>query len=224
MNFKQKRIRNDSNQRLTLLPSAIFATKITKKSVSRKTHSFINIQYSQNQTCEASKPNWHKSKNPLFLETFKSIFNENPLKQSAFSTSKALIDSIRIKNSQFKRQRSRVESLDNLLQQCNDIQEESKTARCSLSGQQTVKNSIQRLEKSIDKCQEKFDDSIINKRSENSLREDAKIMKQQLGIVIEKYSKSKKKIWKFSTPAITKRTEKLLASVENGFKSRKHLQ
>jgi hypothetical protein len=194
LNQRIKRILNNPTRRLTM-PNENESVLRMKKPRNRKTNSFLDQkQIFGLQKQDFMNKNTRKSFN---LNKISSIFEDSPSKVSLNSGSKESkykdLVNYNIRKIQLRRQRSRVESLDNLVQKCSDIQEDSKTSRVRLACQK-ANDSANRLKKSIEKCQEKSLELINKNTTEKSLRADAKMLRQQLGLVTEKYRKKNYKI------------------------------
>ena len=224
MSFRLRRIRNESTKRVNAGNNPVEIMQDARKS-NRRANSFLNHGGFQ---CHRSEDRYsaHKSRKSLILNNFPSIFADSPSKQSFHSLQKELksensLNNLKTRDSQLKKKQKRVESLNNLLLECSNIQEQAKTTRVSLSSNRKVKESIHKLRVFIEKHEEKSLEKINHKNSEILVKGDIKILRDELGVETSRHRLTNKRIWKFSTPAITKKTEKLLASVETKLNPKK---
>ncbi|OMJ89339.1 hypothetical protein SteCoe_8543 [Stentor coeruleus] len=163
---------------------------------------------------------------PVVIKIYPSIFNLSNCKKTLSRDNSGSNSVQRAKNygKQLLKQHSRLESLNFLVKHCEDIQEEGKTSRSLIKQNRKANDSINRIKRDIQCCQNISVDAVNKQKSVKNMRIDAQIMRIELGIETEKYNGKNKRIWKFVTPAITKRTEKLMKSVEKHLESRKNLR
>lgn len=121
---------------------------------------------------------------------------------------------IRVKKVDLKK--TRVESLEKIMQKCIDVKSNFDSRR-TLRSCQKFNDSAKDLRSSIEKCRNT--DALVNMSlsSEKLLRADSKIIRDQLSYT-EKLTKRERSVWKFPACGISKKTEKLIAEVANKFK------
>lgn len=107
----------------------------------------------------------------------------------------------------------RLDSLDHLVKKCTDIRSDFNSSN-ALNGIKNYSDSMGSLGKAIEKFQ--FDD-ITNAHeevleSEELMRNDSRNIRQQISYV-ENIRKRSKQVWKFQSHAISRKTERLVASI-----------
>lgn len=215
-----RKMRNSMNRRLTVVDNSLSKSR---KPYTRNTDSFLDPARFETKLLSDHKK--HKPRGSMHPYKLNSLFNDSPSKNSLVSLQipKPLDSPIKFKIIKSGDQKIQIESLDSLLKKCNDIQEDSKTSRV-LIGYNKVNSSMRKLRRSIEKYQEDIVEKASQETAEKSLRVDAKILRLQLNLEADKLVIRHKKIWKFSTPSITKKTQKLIEFVDKEFGSRKILQ
>lgn len=151
----------------------------------------------------------HKeSKFQIFFSNL-TVFSASPTKSRNDSEIRSKI---------LTRNRTRVESLDNLMKKCNDFNEEVKsTKQISIYNKEAGK-SIKRIRKSLNLYSENSQEI-----SSKGLKKDAQVLNDHLSLAT-KNLKTAGKVWKFSSRNISKKTEKLMEQVKHQLTSRKRLR
>lgn len=200
----------------TSILNRLYFRKESKGPVSFFNESHINLK--EENKIQDSAPN-----DSVILKIYPSIFNLSNAKKTLSRKNSGSNSVQRARNcgKQLLKQHSRLESLNFLVRHCENIQEEEKTSRVLLKQNRKASDLINRIKKDIHYCQNISVDAVNKQKSAKNMRIDAQIMRLELGIETEKYNGRNKRIWKFATPAITKRTEKLIQSVEKHLESRK---
>ncbi|OMJ82006.1 hypothetical protein SteCoe_17389 [Stentor coeruleus] len=162
----------------------------------------------------------------LSSHAYQSIFNSSNSKNIlTHDTSSPLSLQPKTKTrNHIKKHHTRIESLDILVKHCESMRVASKTSRILLKHNRKACNSIKRIKKDIESCQKINPELASTQKTERNLKMDAQILRLELGLETEKHQGKRKKIWKFATPAITKKTERLIQAIEKHFESRKNLK
>lgn len=206
-------------------PIHIIPQRVHFRRKSRVSDSFIQENHYL-RLSEPYNPNDLPPLDPSIFQPYYSIFNssnsKNTLSRDHSSPNSA--QRPRYSRKLVKKLHSRVESLNLLVKQCVNIQEDGKTSRILLKHSKKACDSILRIKKDIESCQEISHDIISSEKSVKNMKIDAQALRLQLGIDTEKHKGKKKRIWKFVSPALTKKTEKLIMSVEKKLESRKSLR
>lgn len=116
-----------------------------------------------------------------------------------------------------------IDSLNNLVQKCIKVRSDFYNPN-ALSGIKNYSDSMGNLKKAIEKCQ--FEEQHRNDteplQSEDILRDDSKMLRQQM-CYVENLRKKSKQVWKFQSHAISRRTERLVASIARKLNERNFL-
>ncbi len=156
------------------------------------------------------KPFRNSLSTPYSLSIFSSPQKEKSNQSLKSSQSSSKLTSS--KNAQKKQMR--VESLSNIMQRCTKVKEAFYFQDIFMRHWR-FNQDLCKLEKAIEKC--KDPDSLSPLKSEVILRSDSRALRQQLSFS-EKHRKQTKGIWKYTSPAISKKTNKLVASVAKKLK------
>ena len=149
-------------------------------------------------------------------ESIFQIFFSNLTVFSA-SPTKSRNDS-EIRSKVLTRNRTWVESLDNLMKKCNDFNEEVKSTKQISMYNKEAGKSIKRIRKSLNL----YSDNS-HEISSKGLKKDAQVLNDHLSLAT-KNLKTARKVWKFSSRNISKKTEKLMEQVKHHLTSRKRLR
>lgn len=142
----------------------------------------------------------------------------NQISLFSLSPRKATNPEVNLKGIQ--RQRSRVESLNNLMKKCTDITFNNKSTKHINLHNKTANESIKRIKKSLNlnTSHNKFEE-----KTGKNLKKDAQEMSKHLNNITHNL-KTGEKIWKFRSKAVPKSTEKLMRLVTQRLSSRRHLK
>ena len=155
-------------------------------------------------------------KNPLFTQdSYKKLSSNLIFRQIQESKS---LNKIRIKRSDLTKKK-RVDSLELLMKNCHKIQDEIKTDRTVLSYKK-INEKLNSLRNSIEHCQSNIEDYNFALKSEKNLRAESKHLSNQLSYT-ENLRKQTRCVWKFSTNALSRRTERLMSTVESKINNKK---
>ena len=149
-------------------------------------------------------------------ESIFQIFFSNLTVFSA-SPTKSRNDS-EIRSKVLTRNSTRVESLDNLMKKCNDFNEEVKSTKQISMYNKEAGKSIKRIRKSLNL----YSDNS-HEISSKGLKKDAQVLNDHLSLAT-KNLKTARKVWKFSSRNISKKTEKLMEQVKHHLTSMKRLR
>lgn len=175
---------------------------------------------------EDSNPSDFNPNESLTSQAYQSIFNSSNSKNTLTHDNSSPISAQPLTKARkhIKKHHTRIESLDMLVKHCENMQGVVKTSRILLKHNKKACDSINRIKKDIESCQKINPDLVSTQKTERNLKMDAQVLRLELGLETEKHQGRRKKIWKFATPAITKKTERLIQAIEKHFESRKNLK
>jgi hypothetical protein len=146
--------------------------------------------------------------NPIFQNSFQNF----SVKLSTRMVPGTFTSRIKVKKSDIKRQ-ERVDSLDKLMEKCTKVRDGLRSTRV-VSSYNIISASVSNLKTSIERCQEKNTEIKSLLKYEKVLKAESKILRQEASYA-EKLRKQSKYVWKFPTRSIRKKTERLIADVDN---------